>query len=172
MWLSNYKTQDVGMEKYQSNRVIFLSVSHILTKDQETFVSNVERIVRKHNYDLKTVGRGVEKSLNVSKDVKELIDKSSGAIVIATKRLFLSSGLEYETSDARKEIHDRYYPSAWLQIEGAMALQQGQSLLLLREEGLYQEGIFRPSFLPSVSFVPPELSPEVELSLIQWINTL
>ncbi len=160
------------MENYQSNRVIFLSVSHILTEEQQSFVSNVEKTVRKHNYDLRTIGRGVEKSLKVSKDVKELIDNSSGTIVIATKRLFLSSGSEYETSGSIKEIRARYYPSVWLQIEGAMALQQGQSLLLLREEGLYQEGIFRPSFLPSISFVPPELSPEVELSLIHWINTL
>jgi hypothetical protein len=157
------------MENYQSNRIIFLSVSHILTKEQEAFVSSVEHVVRKYEYDLRTIGRGVEKSLNISKDVKELIDSSLGTIVIATKRFFLSSGIEYNTPDTAKEIHARYYPSVWLQIEGAMALQHGQSLLLLREEGLYQEGIFR---LPGISFVPPELSPEVELSLIHWINTL
>lgn len=165
--------QGIGMEKnYQSTRTIFLSVSHFLSEEQESFVSSVEKIVKEYNYELKTIGRSIERSLKVSKDIKKVIDNSSGTIVIATKRLFLASGTEYETSVSLKEISARYYPSVWLQIEGAMALQQGQSLLLLREEGLYQEGIFRPSFLPSISFVPPELSPEVKLSLIHWINTL
>src|SRR5262249_20944822 len=104
--------------------------------------------------------------------IRNLITQCDATMIIAVKRLFLIEGQESPAwHDTSFEIRDRFYPSVWNQIEGAMALQSSHPLFLLREEGLFLEGIFKYSFLPNISFLPPQLTDGAKEAIIAWVDS-
>jgi hypothetical protein len=60
----------------------------------------------------------------------------------------------------------------WNQIEGAMTLQANHPLLLLHEEGMFLEGIFKSSFMPSYAFSPPCLNETTQTNIANWLILL
>jgi hypothetical protein len=151
---------------------IFLSVTHVLTKQQEEFVRSVENLVASKGYQTVTIGRNEEKSSNASRAVKESINATDGTIVIATKRVFFPRGIEFHGVDTLSDCTNRCYSSVWNQIEGAMTIQAGHPLLLMREEEVYSEGIFFPTFHPSLTFSPPGLTPGLQEAICEWLDSL
>lgn len=65
----------------------------------------------------------------------------SGAIVIAYSRYEFPSGIEKRTGEV-KQLENIAFPTAWNQIEAAMAYEKGLPLLVVAQTGLKQDAMF------------------------------
>ena len=88
-----------------------------------------------------TLGRSlwsVEKPLI---PIRKKISLSHGAVIVAMERFCSRSGIYKRGSEDRKVTGRQYFPSVWVQVEGAMAYQLGLPLLILKDKRLVSEGI-------------------------------
>ena len=71
-----------------------------------------------------------------------MMDGCAAALVVGLERSHAYTVFERERSSAERIYQDQYVPTAWNQIEGAMAAALRLPLLVLRESSLHAEGIF------------------------------
>ncbi|WP_164116420.1 hypothetical protein [Sphingorhabdus sp. Alg239-R122] len=120
---------------------VFVSVGTGLSAKQEEFVSLVEARLRAAGLNPHTIGRNTFSTEAPLKAVSEVMDKCAGAVVLALERYHFPNGVERPDSDREKELKAISFPTAWNQIEAAMAYSRKLPLLVLVDEKLKCEGL-------------------------------
>jgi hypothetical protein len=115
---------------------IFLSVGSTSNEQQEQFVQAVEQHLRANDLIPQPVGRTYFSSQQPLKAVGELMRQCVGTVIIAYERLHIGEGLERRGNPNEKEIRSVNLPTAWNQIEAAMAYSLGHPLLVIVEHGI------------------------------------
>jgi hypothetical protein len=120
---------------------VFVSVATGLNSKQEEFVSAIEARLRAIGLTPCTIGRNIFSSNAPLRAVTELMDRCSGAVIIALERYRFSKGIERPGSTHEKPLSSVSLPTAWNQIEAAMAYGRGLPLLVLVDEQLRCDGL-------------------------------
>jgi hypothetical protein len=135
---------------------VFVSVGGTATEQQETFVRAVEDRLRSEGIGPHTVGRNTFSADAPLKAVTDLMEKCSGAVVIALERSFFASGIEKRSGPKESPLADVKLPTPWNQIEAAMAYSRGLPLMVIVESGLKSEGLLERGNDWYVQWVKPE----------------
>lgn len=137
---------------------VFMSVGTPANERQEAFIRAVEDRLRSEGLVPHTVGRNTFSSDAPLKAVTELMDKCSGAVVIALERTFFPKGLQKRGGPEESAIANVKLPTPWNQVEAAMAYARGHPLLIIVENGLKSEGLLERGYDWYVQFVTPDPS--------------
>jgi hypothetical protein len=148
---------------------IFVSVGATATPEQEALVRAVEDRLTSEGLLPQTIGRNTFSAKAPLKQVIELLDKSSGAVIIAFERSFFPLGLDKRGGQNEAKLSDVKLPTPWNHIEAAMAYSRGLPLLVLVEEGLKKEGLLEYGYDWSVQSI--DLSPSA-LATAKFNGTL
>lgn len=126
---------------------IFVSVGGAANTEQEIFVEAVRERLRDAGFEPQTVGDGFWDNSSPLNGAKRLFERCDGAVIIANERYFFESGVQNRGEGGReaKELINVALPTAWNQIEGAMAFTNGIPLFVLVHKSLHREGIFELS---------------------------
>jgi hypothetical protein len=155
---------------------VFVSVGGTATEKQEAFVRAVEDRLRSEGIVPHTVGRNTFSSDAPLKTVTQLMDECSGAVVIALERVFFPSGTEKRGGPKEAPLSDVKLPTAWNQIEAAMAYSRDLPLLVIVEAGLRSEGLLERGNDWYVQWVQPDAaalnSNEFNGVLASWKNKM
>jgi hypothetical protein len=127
-------------------RLIFVSVGGTATNDQEKFVCAVEDRLRSEGFIPHTVGRNTFSSDAPLKAVTELLKTCSGAVVIAFERSYFPSGISKRGGPKEAALSEVRLPTAWNQIEAAMAYSHGLPLMVIVEAGLSNAGLLERGY--------------------------
>jgi hypothetical protein len=130
----------------QSKPNIFLSVGRPHTDKQEKLIQSIETFLKANGLNPQTVGRTYFANQQPLKSIEELLQQSSGIIVLALERTFVHSAVERQNSPQKKEILEVKLPSVWNQIEAAIAYAHGLPLMVLAEHGVKSEGLIEPGY--------------------------
>lgn len=125
---------------------VFLSVGRTSTPEQEAFVAAVERCLLEHGLQPHTLGRSDWSSAQPLKAIRELMERCSGAAVIAFERVHIADGVDLADRDRDRKINNAGLPTIWNQIEATMAHLLGLPLLVFVEEGLRSEGLLESRY--------------------------
>jgi hypothetical protein len=120
---------------------IFVSVGTGLNSKQEEFVSAIEARLRAIGFTPCTIGRNTFSSNAPLRAVTELMDRCSGTVIIALERYRFSQGVDRPGSTQEKRLSHVSLPTAWNQIEAAMAYGRGIPLLVVVDEQLRCDGL-------------------------------
>jgi hypothetical protein len=120
---------------------IFVSVGTGLNSAQETFVAAVEARLRAIGLTPMTIGRNTFSADAPLKAVVSLMDRCTGTVVIALERYRFSGGVERRGSEKERLLGETGFPTAWNQIEAAMAYSRKLPLLVLVDEELRCDGL-------------------------------
>src|SRR5271169_2837474 len=99
---------------------VFVSVGATSNAKQEDFVRAVEERLRSEGFTPYSVGRNTFTSDAPLKAVTDLLDKVSGAVIIALERSFFSSGIERRGGPREVRVENVILPTPWNHIEAAM----------------------------------------------------
>jgi hypothetical protein len=135
---------------------VFVSVGSTATEQQEAFVRAVEDRLRSEGLVPCTVGRNTFSADAPLKTVTELLDRCSGAVVIALERSYFASGTEKRGGPKEIALTEVKLPSPWNHIEAAMAYTRGLPLMVIVEGGLKSEGLLEQGYDWYVQRVKPE----------------
>ena len=144
---------------------IFLSVGTTYLEQQEQFVMAFETFLRNNGCECLTVGRRYFGVLQPVVQVKNRMKDADAVVVLAFTRLLVKEAIERPDSEDAKAVTDIRYPTAWNQLEPALAYGMGLPVLIIVEEGLHQEAMLEdkhefqiiytklePNFFESESF--------------------
>ncbi len=120
---------------------IFLSVGGPHRLDQEQFLRRLRSHLRGLGVDLRSLSGGYSEERPFDQ-VRELMTGCRAALVVGLDRSHAYTVFERERSPRERVYPDQYVPTAWNQIEGAIASALRLPLLVLREGRLHAEGIF------------------------------
>ena len=107
---------------------------------RDTVVKTVEtagltpRLMTDRDWDYKNPLRGLRRAM----------DGCTGAVVVAYTRYQIDSGTEVR-SDEPKSIDETLFPTAWNQIEAAMAYEKEMPLFVVAQTGIKKDAIFEES---------------------------
>jgi hypothetical protein len=135
---------------------IFVSVGGAATEQQESFVRAVEDRLRSEGLIPHTVGRNTFSADAPLKTVIELMEKCSGAVVIALERMYFPAGVEKRGGPKEAPLTQIKLPTPWNQVEAAMAHSRGLPLLVLVENGIKSEGLLERGYDWYVQWITPE----------------
>ena len=122
---------------------VFLSVGSTYNEQQEVFVSAFETFLGQNGCERLTVGRGNYFASQPIVAARDLMQSADGVVVIAFTRQVIEKAIDKPGSEDEKEIEQRSYPTVWNQIEAAMAFGLKLPLLVIMEEGVYQEAMLK-----------------------------
>jgi hypothetical protein len=122
---------------------VFLSVGATYNEQQESFVSAFETFLGQNGCERLTVGRGNYFASQPIVSARDLMQSADGVLVIAFTRQIIVKAIDKPESESEKEITNRSYPTVWNQIEAAMAFGLKLPLLVIMEEGVYQEAMLK-----------------------------
>jgi hypothetical protein len=155
---------------------VFVSVGTGLNPDQEAFVSAVEQRLRAVGLNPCSIGRNTFSTEAPLHAVIDLMDRCSGAVVIAIERYYLEKGAERRGSAGQKPLTDVGFPTSWNQIEAAMAYGRGLPLLVLVDEKLHCDGLLEKGndwFVHELSADPAALNSPTFVGLLNdWRERL
>lgn len=124
---------------------VFVSTPKSYLQAQEDFLTEVERSLSDRGLEPVTLGRS-EYDINAPLEaVRRLMNACCGLICIGLRRTYLADGTDRPHSDlgeVAKSRNDTWLSSPYCQIEPAMAYQIGLPILLWREKGVVDDGIF------------------------------
>lgn len=135
---------------------VFVSVGKTATEQQEVFVRAVEDRLRSEGIIPHTVGRNTFSSDAPLKAVTELMDRCSGAVVIALERLFFPAGAEKRGGPDELSLTNVKLPTPFNQIEAAMAYARDLPLMVIVEADLKNEGLLQQGYDWHVQRVKPD----------------
>ncbi|HEX8396782.1 MAG TPA: hypothetical protein VF644_05115 [Pyrinomonadaceae bacterium] len=150
---------------------IFLSYPKPCFNRQAFFVARIEAYLISRGFAPRTLGV-TDYDMNAPlRAIRRLMLESNGLITIAFRRTFVEKGAaRYETDIAgatASPINHKWFTSPWSQIEPAMAYQLGLPILLLREQGVIDEGLLERGV---VGLYMPEF--DLSHSLDDYFNSL
>src|SRR6185436_4450829 len=122
---------------------VFLSVGATYNTQQEDFVKAFENYLSQNGCERLTVGRGFHTSAQPIVEARNLMQKADGVVVIGFTRQIIERAIEQPGGLKQTSINNRKIPTIWNQLESAMAFGLGLPLLLIIEEGLYQEAMLK-----------------------------
>jgi len=120
---------------------VFVSVGATATAAQEDFVRAIEERLRSEGLTPHTSGRNNWDARAPLRAVTRLMDKCSGAVVIALERAYFPTGVDKRGGSKQSELSNVVLPTPWNQMEAAMAYCRGLPLMIIVEEGLKCEGM-------------------------------
>lgn len=120
---------------------IFVSVGTGLSPEQEAFVSAVEARLKAVGCSPCTIGRNTFSADAPLRAVTDLMDRCSGAVVIAVERYWVEGGVERRGAVNEKPMTKTCLATPWNQIEAAMAHSRGLPLLVLVDQKLRCDGL-------------------------------
>jgi len=115
---------------------VFVSVGTGLSAQQEEFVAAVEQRLRAIALNPCTIGRNTFSTEAPLHAIMELMDRCDGAVVIAIERYHFPEGIERRGSPNETVLKNVTFPTAWNQVEAAMAYGRGLPLLVLVDDRL------------------------------------
>ena len=137
-------------------KLIFVSVGATATAEQESFVRLIEDRLRSESLTPKTVGRNTFSADAPLKAITELMERCAGIVVIALERSYFPAGLDKRGGPRQATLADTRLPTAWNQIEAAMAYTKHLPLLVIVEAGLKAEGLLESGYDWYVQTLPLE----------------
>ena len=149
---------------------VFLSYPKPFLPAQEVFIKNINDYLKDRGIESRTLGVN-EYDMEVPlTSIRRIISESHGLISIALRKTY-ASGIASRPGELFKEPSDDseeplktyeitdsniWFTSPWCQIETAMAFQVGLPILILREKGVYVEGILEKGaiglYMPEIDF--------------------
>lgn len=161
---------------------IFLSFPQPHRQSQTRFIERISAYLRERGLEPRTLGvteYDVDAPLRA---IRRLLLESNGLITIAFRRLHIAQGTYRKDADEAAaigkvaQIADRWLTSPFCQIEPAMAYQLGLPVLILREEGVQDEGVLEKGVMgismPVFSLDDPTrdylVTPECRALLRRW----
>ncbi|MBC1292266.1 hypothetical protein [Listeria booriae] len=148
------------------NISVFLSYPKPITKEQEYFIENISDFLRKNGLEPRTLGVTDYDMSAPLIAIRRLMLESNGIITIAFKRTKVIYGKYKLGTSSEIDIKDKWYTSAYCQIEPAMAFQIGLPILILREKGVIEEGILEKGVTGAYL---PEF--DLDLSGVSYLDT-
>lgn len=153
---------------------VFLSVGRGHRLDQERFLQHLHTELRNLGVDVWNLSRAEFSEDRPFDQVREVMSRCHGALVVGLERSHAYAVFEREASKEQKRYVDRYIPTAWNQIEGAIASALQLPLMILKDRRLHDEGIFetrntrhrREDF--DLSTEAEQLSPRLRGVLAKW----
>ena len=125
---------------------IFLSYPKPYTDQQERFVDRVVDYLGSRGLGARTLGVTDYDMDAPLKAIRRLMLESNGLITMAFRRTYIEKGQGHSRAGsadlATHSLDNQWLTTPWAHIEPAMAYQLGLPILLLREEGVLEEGIF------------------------------
>jgi len=119
-------------------RHIFLSRGTPFTPQQEAFIDRLKQLLRARGWEPIIIGDTVEGIRSAVEQAREEMAVCSGAIVVAFKRIKISSGTDLKSS---KPTDGWELPTVWNHLEAAIAYTHHLPLFVLAEEGIHREGM-------------------------------
>jgi hypothetical protein len=147
---------------------------------QQEFIDRIGATLRQHGFEPRTLGVNEYDMDAPLKAIRRLMLESNGLITVAFRRTFIEKGAARFATDIADTFPDsrdgHWLTSPWSQIEPAMAYQLGLPVLILREKGVFEEGILEKgvvgTYMPQFNLrKPPEEylhSPEWNAILGKW----
>lgn len=159
---------------------VFLSYPKPCADGQQKFIDRVCTYLDDRGFAPRTLGVTDYDMDAPLKAIRRLMLESNGLITIAFRRMHIEKGTgNYRTNITGIQpysLDDCWMTSPWAHIEPAMAYQIGLPILLLREEGVIEDGIlqrgvvgtYMPQFNASSSLDSYFASPEWNDLIWKW----
>ena len=126
---------------------VFLSYPKPCMDEQQRFIDRVVNYLDNRGFVARTLGVTDYDWDAPLKAIRRLMLESNGLITVAFRRTYIKQGEgNYRTNVANLEsypLRDQWLTSPWAHIEPAMAYQIGLPILLLREQGIIEEGLYQ-----------------------------
>lgn len=120
---------------------IFVSVGRPASDSQRKLRKSVVDAIRLAGLSPRLMTDDEWDERNPLRGIKKVMDGCVGVIVVAYPRYSVSSGSELR-EEGEKSIDGVTFPTAWNQIEAAMAYERGLPALVVAQRGLRQDAIF------------------------------
>lgn len=138
---------------------VFLSYPYPYNGEQELFIGRVKEYLNSRGIEPCTLGvtdYDIEEPLNAIRGIMRDVD---GLITVGFRRYYIENGLEKPKNRFEKKIANQFLTSPWCHIETAMAFQLGLPILVFREHGVIEDGIFEKgvvgTYLPQFDLSTP-----------------
>jgi hypothetical protein len=149
-------------------KTIFLSLGTPYNERYQTFAKCLIDFFAREGFALKSVGYNIGSHQGPMKKIVQVFEESKGAVIVAFKRINISSGTEKET----EPLSDVCLATPWNQIEAAMAFDRGLPLLMIVEKGLRRDGMFEYGpdwYVFEMELIPEDLhSDKFRLIFNEW----
>jgi len=127
------------------NISVFLSYPKPCFKPQEEFIHFIKDYLEQRGFNPRTLGvtdYDMDAPLTA---IRRLMLESNGLITVAFRRMYIDKGtarLRTDVADlSESRVDNTWFTTPWAHIEPAMAYQQGLPILILREKGVFADGI-------------------------------
>ena len=141
-WMRENVPGKAGSQPVPDLLPVFLSVGSPHRLEQEQFLQHLRSDLRGMGVELLTLTSANYSSLKPIDQITDLMKSCRGALVVGLERVHAYTVFVREKSDQEKVFPDQFIPTAWNQIEGAIASAMQLPLLILRENKLFREGVF------------------------------
>jgi hypothetical protein len=126
---------------------VFLSYPKPCMDEQQQFIDRVCTYLDSRGFVPRTLGVTDYDMDAPLKAIRRLMLESNGLITVAFRRTYIQRGTgNYRTNIANLQsypLNDQWITSPWAHIEPAMAYQIGLPILLLRENGVMEDGVLQ-----------------------------
>ncbi len=123
-----------------------------------------------------TVGQNAYGIKSTVEQVRKNMNACSGAVVVAFRRFRLAEAVEKPGTPDEKSISGRFLPTVWNHLEATFAYGRNLPLLILVEQGVYQEGMLseKTGLRPIVADLDMKFlkSEEFTKTLEDWLEHL
>nr|WP_295948272.1 hypothetical protein [uncultured Agathobaculum sp.] len=123
---------------------VFLSYPKPFVQMQQDFIDAIKQDLQDRNLEPRTLGVTDYNMDAPLVGIRRLLLESYGLVTIAFRRCHIASGIKNPNSDmgcGAEKIKDKWTTSPYCHIEPAMAFQMGLPILVLRENGVLEDGI-------------------------------
>ena len=124
---------------------VFLSYPKPCFGKQEAFIQRINAYLTQRGIAPRTLGVTDYDMYAPLKAIRRLMLESNGLITVAFRRTYVEKGTARFRTDIQKlqevPIDGRWLTTPWAHIEPAMAYQLGLPILILREQGVLDDGI-------------------------------
>lgn len=129
---------------------IFLSYPKPFLSQQKKFIDKLTEYISERGLEPRTLGVTDYDMDAPLKAIRRLMLESNGLLSIAFRRSYVEKGCSKPNSDIGEDevnIAGTWITSPYCQIEPAMAFQLGLPVLVLRENGVLEDGILEKGVL-------------------------
>ncbi len=156
---------------------VFLSYPKPCYASQQKFVAKVTTFLEGRGFAPRTLGVTDYDMDAPLKSIRRLMLECNGLLTIAFRRTHIETGTSRFRTDVTSmregPLSDVWLTSPWSQIEPAMAYQIGLPILILRENGVIDEGILERGVL---GLYMPEFNLDASvddyLASVEWSEML
>ncbi|MGR0218651.1 hypothetical protein [Agromyces sp. ZXT2-6] len=139
-------------------------------------MSAVEERLRAIGLSPRTIGRNTFSADAPLRAITDLMDQCDGAVVIAVERFYFPEGEERRGSPRQSGLTDVCMPTAWNQIEAAMAYSRRLPLLVIVDQNVRADGLLEKGndwYVQDLPIEPASLStPAFNGILESWRSRL